>query len=325
VRKDWDKLQYKYVVDKISTTKHKIKQKDYLQRGQIPIIDQGKEVIGGYANDETRILKYDLPLIVFGDHTKVVKLINFCFVPGADGTKVLKPRNFVYPKYIAFLTEILVFKIKDKGYARHYQHIEKQELPIAPLPEQRAIVAKLEQLFSKLDNSVKNLKSAKNKLEIYRQAVLKKAFEGKLVRGEPTDDGEPYNVQKAAEPQTEYDLKSDLNKLPEGWKQTQLEKVIKLSKEKYKPENEEDIFYIGLEHIEKGSGRLLKHAGLAKIRTLKNKFYQNQILYGKLRPYLNKVYLANEEGVCSTDILVFSPTEEVFPKYIYWQKKRGHP
>ena len=106
--------------------------------------------------------------------------------------------------------------------------------------------------------------------------------------------------------------------MPEGWKQTQLEKVMKLSKEKYKPENEEDIFYIGLEHIEKGSGRLLKHAGLAKIRTLKNKFYQNQILYGKLRPYLNKVYLANEEGVCSTDILVFSPTEEVFPKYIYW-------
>ncbi len=55
---------------------------------------------------------------------------------------------------------------------------------LAPLPEQRAIVAKIEQLFSKLDNGIANLKTAKDKLEIYRQAVLKKAFEGKLLSEE---------------------------------------------------------------------------------------------------------------------------------------------
>lgn len=54
------------------------------------------------------------------------------------------------------------------------------DFPIAPLPEQRAIVAKIEQLFSELDNGIANLKKAKEKLEIYRQAVLKKAFEGEL-------------------------------------------------------------------------------------------------------------------------------------------------
>ncbi|MBN2531782.1 MAG: restriction endonuclease subunit S [Spirochaetales bacterium] len=52
--------------------------------------------------------------------------------------------------------------------------------PLAPLPEQRAIVAKIEQLFSELDNGIANLKAVKEKLEIYRQAVLKKAFEGEL-------------------------------------------------------------------------------------------------------------------------------------------------
>jgi len=56
--------------------------------------------------------------------------------------------------------------------------LKKLLVPIAPLPEQRAIVAKIEQLFSELDNGISNLKAAKDKLEIYRQAVLKKAFEG---------------------------------------------------------------------------------------------------------------------------------------------------
>ena len=60
--------------------------------------------------------------------------------------------------------------------------LKKIPVVIAPLPEQRAIVAKIEQLFSKLDNGIANLKTAKDKLEIYRQAVLKKAFEGELTK-----------------------------------------------------------------------------------------------------------------------------------------------
>ena len=55
-------------------------------------------------------------------------------------------------------------------------------IPLPPLPEQRAIVAKIEQLFSELDNGIANLKAAKAKLAIYRQAVLKKAFEGELTK-----------------------------------------------------------------------------------------------------------------------------------------------
>ncbi len=190
MRKDWIEIKYTGVVDKVSTSKQKIKQKEYLQEGNYPVIDQGQKIIGGYTNDEKKILDCILPALVFGDHTKIVKLINFSFAPGADGTKVLEPKKFIVPKYLAYLTQILVFKIKDKGYARHYQHIEKQNFPIAPLPEQRAIVAKIEQFFSKLDNGIANLKTAKDKLEIYHQAVLKKAFYGELTRkwrGKQTD------------------------------------------------------------------------------------------------------------------------------------------
>jgi len=178
MRKDWIEIEYKKVVNKISTNNKKLKQREYLQKGMFPVIDQGQELIGGYTNDKSRLLNCMLPAIVFGDHTKIVKIINFRFAPGADGTKVLEPKQIVLPKYLFFLTQILAFKIKDKGYARHYQHIEKQAFPLAPLPEQRAIVAKIEQLFSELDNAMANLEAAKEKLEIYRQAVLKKAFKG---------------------------------------------------------------------------------------------------------------------------------------------------
>lgn len=101
----------------------------------------------------------------------------------------------------------------------------------------------------------------------------------------------------------------------DSWINVDLGHILVQSKEKHKPQKEEEHFYIGLEHIEKGIGELCGLNRFEKIKTVKNKFSKGQILYGKLRPYLNKVYLAKESGVCSTDILVFQPKKEVLPKF----------
>ena len=180
MREDWIEIEFKDIVDKIATSNYKVKQKDYLSAGDFPIIDQGQELIGGYENDEKKVLKCDLPLVVFGDHTRCVKFINFRFIPGADGIKVLVPKFFLNPKYLFYVVNVLSNKIENKGYARHYQLLEKQSIALPPLPEQRAIVKKLESLFSSLDAGVADLKKAQHQLKIYKQAVLKKAFEGKL-------------------------------------------------------------------------------------------------------------------------------------------------
>ena len=182
MREDWEEILYKDAVFKIPTSKQKLKQKEYSQFGEFPVVDQGKEIIGGYSNDSERILDCKLPVVVFGDHSKCVKLINFKFVPGADGTKVLEPKSNINPKFISYLTHVLIHKIKDKGYARHYQYIEKENLPLAPLSEQRVLVAKIEELFSDLDNGIADLNKAQDQLKVYRQAVLKKAFEGELTK-----------------------------------------------------------------------------------------------------------------------------------------------
>jgi type I restriction enzyme S subunit len=187
---EWIQVPYKEAIDKISTNNKKVKQKEYISDGKYPVIDQGQDFIGGFTNDESKLLDCTLPALVFGDHTKVVKLVNYNFAPGADGVKVVVPVKFFNAKLFEFFTKILALKIPDKGYARHFQYIEKSEIPLPPLPEQRAIVAKIEQLFSDLDNGIVSLKKAQEQLKIYRQAVLKKAFEGELTkkwREEQTD------------------------------------------------------------------------------------------------------------------------------------------
>ena len=169
---------YKTLVNKISIpADKKTKQKEYLAKGKLAIVDQGQELIGGYSDDIEKTILCDLPVIVFGDHTRAVKYINFKFGAGADGIKILKPKDGVLPKYLYYGTIYLTIKMPDRGYARHYQHVEKMDLPLPPLEEQRRIVSEIEKLISTLDDGVATLEKTREQLKVYRQAVLKEAFD----------------------------------------------------------------------------------------------------------------------------------------------------
>ena len=102
----------------------------------------------------------------------------------------------------------------------------------------------------------------------------------------------------------------------DDWVEVELGDVLIQSKEKHKPDKIKNIFYVGLEHIEKSTGFLTTNVGVEEIKTVKNIFSKGQILYGKLRPYFNKVYLTKEDGVCSTDILVFDVNDNIEDQYI---------
>ena len=170
-------VEYKTLVTKIPISPDKkTKQKDYLKKGQLPIVDQGQGLIGGYTDDTGMAVNCDFPVIVFGDHTRAVKYITFPFGAGADGIKVLQPKDSILPLYLYYGTQYIVAKMPNRGYARHYQYVEKEDLTIFALPEQKRIVARIEQLFSELDAGVETLKKTKAQLAVYRQAVLKEAF-----------------------------------------------------------------------------------------------------------------------------------------------------
>jgi len=213
----WRSIKFKNIVKKVSLTDHKIKKSEYLPEGKIPVIDQGANRIGGYINNEKKALNCDLPVVIFGDHTKRVKYIDRLFAPGADGVTVLSPSKYYNPRLLAYFTEALTYKIPDKGYARHYKYIEKKMLPLPPIPEQRAIVEKIEQLFSELDNGIESLEKAQEQIDSYRQSVLKKAFEGVLTKEWRNEQDDLPSPDKMLE-EIKAEKKKKYQKKIEQWK-----------------------------------------------------------------------------------------------------------
>ena len=123
----------------------KLKKKEYQSCGEMAIVDQSKDFIAGYTNREDLAHKENLPVVVFGDHTRCVKYVDFPFVQGSDGIKVLKPKYFVDCKFFYYGLQSL--RLPDLGYRRHFPLFKKELFPIPSLAEQRRIVARLEELL----------------------------------------------------------------------------------------------------------------------------------------------------------------------------------
>ena len=108
-------------------------------------------------------------------------------------------------------------------------------------------------------------------------------------------------------------------KSPEGWVKTTLGEILSESKEKFYPNKSSNKKYIGLEHIEKDTGSLNGYGNSSEILSTKNTFNNGDLLYGKLRPYLNKAAVPDFDGVCSTDILVFKKHDHLFNNFIKYR------
>ena len=135
--------------ESISTVGMEVKNRDVSKMGKYPVVGQGKELVDGYHNDDKKIIK-DYPVIVFGDHTRIIKYIDFEFVPGADGTKILKPK--VYPKYLYYCCLYASNKIEDRGYNRHFALLRNYLVPnIKDLLKQKEIVNKIDIIYKQLE------------------------------------------------------------------------------------------------------------------------------------------------------------------------------
>ena len=174
----WTEVPFDDAVEVISDRGIRIKQKDYLGAGAVPVIDQGDGLIGGYTDDCDARIEAQLPLFVFGDHTRRFKFVSFPFAVGADGVKLFAPNELWEPRFLFYQLEAV--DLENRGYGRHYQYLRKESLRLPPPQEQIRIVEKLEELLSDLDAGVAELKAAQRKLAQYRQSLLKAAVEGAL-------------------------------------------------------------------------------------------------------------------------------------------------
>lgn len=114
----------------------KLKRNEYQSNGAIAIIDQGEEFVAGYIDIEKYLPKDEY--VIFGDHSEHIKFVNFPFVQGADGLKILKSRQGVIPKFLYYC--FCNFYKKEGNYKRHWSVARTTPIPIPPLKIQEEIV-----------------------------------------------------------------------------------------------------------------------------------------------------------------------------------------
>jgi type I restriction enzyme S subunit len=156
----------------------KIQRKDYLSEGPYPIVSQEDAFINGFWDKKEDLLAVDSPVVVFGDHTRTLKYIDFDFVLGADGVKVLKPKPFLYPKF--FYYQLQTAKLDSLGYARHYRLLKESSVWYPPITEQRRIVAILDRIHEQTFHLESLYQQKLTALDELKQSLLHQAFNGDL-------------------------------------------------------------------------------------------------------------------------------------------------
>lgn len=157
-------------------TAYIVKSTEYNYNYKTPVLTAGKSFILGYTNEKENIFD-KLPVIIFDDFTTATQYVNFEFKVKSSAMKILHINTeLVNPKYIYYRMQIIQF---DHSTHKRYwiQQYSKLKVQVPPLVEQERIVAKIEELFSDLDNAVETLNATKAQLAVYRQSVLKEAFD----------------------------------------------------------------------------------------------------------------------------------------------------
>lgn len=152
----WLIVDFNSIFETISSKPYQIKQSQIKSHGIRPVVSQSMNHIEGYT-DEANYLHLQSPVLVFGDHTRIVKYIDFDFVVGADGVKIINP--LFYQRYAYYMILYASINIEDKGYSRHFCQIAKFTYCLPPLKEQIRIVAQIEELYTQLDKIESSLQA----------------------------------------------------------------------------------------------------------------------------------------------------------------------
>ena len=166
---NWQWIGATKVAVMVSDQDKKIPTNGILESGKHPVVDQGKMFVRGYSNDSDKLIKVDEPIILFGDHTRQTKYIDFDFIVGADGVKLLQPIG-IDPQY--YFLSLRWLPLESRGYARHFKLLKASYIPIPPLEEQHRIVAKVKELEAILDNLENQLEASRTTGEKLLEAMV---------------------------------------------------------------------------------------------------------------------------------------------------------
>lgn len=186
MRKGWEYKSFETCINKLPKPKQ-VKTSEYSSGTKYPIISQEDKLISGYYDDETYVFHIDSPVVIFGDHTRVLKYVDFDFVVGADGVKIISPKRELNAKFLLYYLQW--YKIPNLGYSRHYKLLKEIKIPLPPLSTQLAIVSELDKINELIRLKKEQLKDFAN----LAQSLFYEMF------GDPVENEKGWEVKKLGE------------------------------------------------------------------------------------------------------------------------------
>jgi len=275
-----------------------------LKNGQRPkILESGKIPVYG-ANG---VMGYTNEFLVDNDFTIVIGRV------GASGEvhlglgKIWVSDNAIYSEgyeksivYPPFVYYLLKFKELNRFTSKTTHPIITQTflnnllIQLPPLPEQQ----KIAEVLSTIDEAIRKTDEIIAETERLKKGLMQELLTKGTGHKEFKD--------------------TEIGKIPKTWQVVSIGDVCKQRNEMVQPSMNNKEPFVGLEHITSGETRLLKFARSADVKSAKFRFYAGDILYGKLRPYLDKAVIADFNGICSTDLLVLTPKENVVKEFLIY-------
>ena len=139
---------------------------EYQAAGALPIVDQGKGLIGGFTDAPSARYPGPLPVFVFGDHTREWKFIDFPFAAGADGTQLLRARAGEDQRFV--FEALRALPLQSLGYSRHFKLLKELTLLLPPPGEQRKIAA----ILSAVDDAIEATQAVIEQLQVVKKAMI---------------------------------------------------------------------------------------------------------------------------------------------------------
>ncbi len=156
MRQRWAYKNFEDCLVKAAKAKQ-VQTSEYNSGSKYPIISQEDKMVSGYCDDDSLLYHIDNPVVIFGDHTRVLKYVDFDFVVGADGVKILIPKEFLKAKFLLYY--LRWYQVPSLGYSRHYKLLKEIVLPVPPVAEQERIVAELDLLQGIIEKKKEQLKA----------------------------------------------------------------------------------------------------------------------------------------------------------------------